>query len=338
MKLLCKLKIKESGKMKKKISILLILILLLNVLMSIVSLGASKDIIENEKKNPESYWSTENAPMFYGATKIVLKQGIIDEFDVLDPRFRIFAKDFEDGDLTSEITYSGEENVKVDEVGEYEITYKVKDSHNNETRIVVPVIVTDKEDAKIKVERTIYTIPSVWNMDLAEFSRNNYGDRQMLGVFLGANQSIRARVISAETSISVAFLNNDSHTETATTIPNSGEWVTLENLKDEVGYDSVPLIKTTVSSKANTELNKTYKIELEYDEAIAPVDYYHYLDNEEQFRAKWNESRNSFGILESETLIMVVPYADVPYMTNYYANGFTSLDQFFEYYQKEKCN
>lgn len=157
-------------------------------------------------------------------------------------------------------------------------------------------------------------------------------------VSLGANQSIRARVISAETGISVAFLNNDLHTETATTIPNSGEWVTLENLKDEVGYDSVPLIKTTVSSKANTELNKTYKIELEYDEAIAPVDYYHYLDNEEQFRAKWKESQNSFGILESETLIMVVPYADVPYMTNYYANGFTSLDQFFEYYQKEKCN
>ena len=31
---------------------------------------------------------------------------------------------------------------------------------------------------------------------------------------------------------------------------------------------------------------------------------------------------------------MVVTYADVPYMTNYYGNGFTSLDKFFEYYQK----
>lgn len=322
--------------MKKKISIVLIITLIFNIVMNVLGniAYATTNNTKEEKKNPDSYWSTTNAPVFYGTTKITLKQGIIDKFDVLDSRFRIFASDFEDGDLTPSIIVSGEDTVKVNEAGEYEITYTVTDSHQNKTTIIVPVIVTEDADAKINVERTLYTIPSVWNMDLAEFSRNNYGDRQMLGVFLRENQSIKARVLSAESNISVAFLNNDSHQETATNIPTTGEWVTLENIKEGVSYDSVPLVKTTVLSKANTELNKTYKIELEYDGNIAPVDYYHYLDNEEEFRAKWNKSQNSFGVLESETLIMVVPYADVPYMTNYYGNGFTSLDKFFEYYQK----
>ena len=32
--------------------------------------------------------------------------------------------------------------------------------------------------------------------------------------------------------------------------------------------------------------------------------------------------------------ILVVPYTDIKYMTNYYRNGFTTLDKFLEYYQK----
>ena len=125
---------------------------------------------ENINKNPESYWSTKNVLMFYGTTKI---------------------------------TYSGE--VKIDEVGDYEIIYTVTDSHNNKTTLIVTVIVTDDENEKITIERTVYTIPSVWNMDLAEFSRCNYEDRQILGVYLSANKSIQARIISAESNINISF-------------------------------------------------------------------------------------------------------------------------------------
>ena len=257
--------------MKKKISILIILTLILNLALNIfanISFAATNIKKENEKKNPERYCGTKNAPLLYGATKITLKKGIIDEFNVLDSRFRIFAKDFEDGDLTPNITSSGE--VKVDEVGDYEIIYSVTDSHNNKTTLTVPVIVTDNENTKITVERTIYTTPSVWNMDLAEFSRCNYGDRQILGIFLTANQSIKARIISAEKNLKIAFINNDEYNETAKTIPTTGEWITLENIKEDVGYDSVPLLSTTVLSRENTTINKTYKIELEYDETIKP--------------------------------------------------------------------
>ena len=129
--------------MKKKVSILITITLILNIVLQVfgnISFAVTTNQTE-EKKHPESYWSTQNAPMFYGATKITLQKGIIDEFDVLDARFRIFAKDFEDGDLTPYITHS--EEVKLDEVGKHEITYTVTDSHKNITTLVVPVIVTE---------------------------------------------------------------------------------------------------------------------------------------------------------------------------------------------------
>ena len=315
--------------MKRKISIIIFIILLVNI-FSILFYNFS--FANGKKRNPNSYWSTTNAPIFYGATKITLKKNLLNEFNVFDSRFRIFATDFEDGDLTQKITYSG--NVNINEVGTYEITYKVTDSHNNKTSLVVPVIVTDDENTKINVERTLYTIPSVWNMDLAEFSRCNYGDRQILGIYLSANQSIKARVVSSENNIAISFLNNDSHTESSTTLPTNGEWITLENKVNNIGFDSVPLLTSTVLSKSNTLINKTFKIELEYDEKIKPLSYYHYQDNEQEFRTKWLKSGTNFGVLESETLILVVPLKDINYMTNFYKNGFTSLDSFFDYYQK----
>ena len=320
--------------MKKKVSILITITLILNIVLQVfgnISFAVTTNQTE-KKKHPESYWSTQNAPMFYGATKITLQKGIIDAFDVLDARFRIFAKDFEDGDLTPYITHSGE--VKVNEVGTYEITYTVTDSHKNTSTLVVPVIVTEEKNTKIKVERTIYTTPSVWNMDLAEFSRCNYGDRQILGIYLSNNQSIQARIVSSESALAVNFFNNDQYTESSMTIPLTGEWVTLENRKDGIIYESVPLLRTTVLSKENTVINKSYVIELQYDETIEPLNYYHYLDDEQTFRSDWLKSGNRYGVIESETILLVVPFLDMNYMTNYYRNGFTSLDKFLEYYQK----
>ena len=321
--------------MKRFLSLLIFITLTLIILLnsfSNISFSATAKKTNNVKRNSNSYWSLSNAPMFYGATKITIKKGLIDKFDVLDSRFRIFAKDFEDGDLTPKIQYSGE--VNINEVNTYEITYKVTDSHNNTTTLVVPVIVTDDENTKIIVERTLYTTPSVWNMDLAEFSRCNYGDRQMLGVFLKENQSIKARVISSEADFRIDYMNNNSLTESHSNLLKSGDWFTIENNVNNISYDAVPLLRTPVLSKSNTQINKIYKIELQFDETISPLNYYHYKDNEETYRNNWLESQNSFSVIESETLLLVVPLTDINYMTNYYANGFKSLDKFLEYYQK----
>ena len=287
---------------------------------------------DTSKKNPLSYWSTENAPLFYGATNITLQKGIIDEFDVLDTRFRIFAKDFEDGDLTPNITSEG--TVNVNEVGTYTISYKVSDSHHNETTITVPVTVTEDPDVQIKVERTLYTLPSMWNLDMVGVGRCNSGDRQILGVYLSQGQSIKARIIEADNNIGVAFLANDSALESSASISKNGEWITLQNTKDGTGYNSVPLITSTVLSRENTDLTKTFKIELEYGSTIPSLNYYHYKDSEQSFRDKWNTTQNNFAVIENEVLTIVVPYSDINKTTNYFSKGFTSLDQFLEYYKK----
>ena len=48
----------------------------------------------------ESLFSVKNAPVFYGATNITIDKNVTTQFDIFDSRFRIFAKDFEDGDLS----------------------------------------------------------------------------------------------------------------------------------------------------------------------------------------------------------------------------------------------
>lgn len=316
--------------MKRKLVIVMIIVMILSTVN-----GIQRNIVfasEQEKNNENSYWSTKNAPIIYGATKITIKKGILDSFDVKDARFRVFAKDFEDGDLTDKIKYSG--TVDTNTVGEYKITYTVQDSHNNITNLDVKVYVTDEEDAKINVERTLYTIPSMWNLDMIGVMRCNYGDRQNLGIYLPEGVSIKARILNADTDLRVQYITNDANKEISQTLSKNGDWVTLQNIKDGVGYSSVPLITSAVLSKENTDLTKTYKIELEYDENVKELNYYHYKDNEENFMNKWEQDQNEYGLIENEVIQVVVPLADKDKMTNYHRNGFATLDQYLEYYKK----
>lgn len=279
----------------------------------------------------ETYWSKDNAPIIYGATKITLKKGMLNEFKPNDARFRVFAKDFEDGDLTEKITYTGEVNTL--EEGIYTITYSVVDSDGNVTNLDVEVIVNSANE-KINVERTIYTIPSVWNQDLVGVKRNNYGDRQHLGIYLPAGSSVNARVIDSDYSLTVQFITNDAKKEISQVINKNGSWVTLKNVKNDISYSSVPLVTSPVLSKENTEINKVLKIELEYGLDVKELNYYHYKDNEETFLKKWISDNSDYGFVENEVLNMVVPIGDINKMTNYYNNCFSTLDNFLEYYQK----
>jgi hypothetical protein len=295
---------------------------------------------DEEKKNEGSYWDTSNAPLIYGATAITIPKGTVTSFQVQDARFRTFAKDFEDGDLTTKLQVSGEEAVDVNKVGTYYLTYSVTDSHGNETTLKVPVTVTEPtEDSKITVERTLYTLPSDWNMRLAGFTRCNTGDRQILGIYMPAGTSARIRSLDADVNFTVQFITNDAQTEISQTVKSDGEWVELRNTKDDTDYDSVPLITSVMQGPTNQpspldQINKTYKIELEYDTSVKELDYYHYQDDEAAFRSRWKEGGNTYGVIENEVLTMVVPLTDEGKLTNYYRNGFETLDQHLAYYQK----
>ena len=316
--------------MRKKLIVLIIVVMLLNTMIAI--LGNIVFASNEEKKNENSYWSTQNAPIIYGATKITIKKGMLKNFDVNDTRFRVFAKDFEDGDLTEQITHTGVVDINV--AGEYKITYKVQDSHNNTTTLEVPVIVTEDGNSKIIVERTIYTIPSIWNLDIIGVRRCNYGDRQNLGIYLPEGTSVKARVLDSDNDINVQYITNDANKEISQKISKNGEWITLQNTRDGVDYASVPLITSTILSKENTDLTKTYKIELEYDEKVKELNYYHYKDNEENFMEKWEQEKNEYALIENEVIQIVVPFADKDKMTNFFKNGFSTLDEYLEYYKK----
>lgn len=297
--------------MKKIINIILMISIVVSNILPFGITNVYAVNLTDTKLNNNSYWNKTNTPIFYGATKITIKKGMLDKFDVLDTRFRIFAKDFEDGDLTDKIISTN--NVKVNEVGTYYINYKVTDSHNNTSTISVPVIITDNKNTKINVERTIYTIPSVWNMDLAGFSKGNYSDRQILGIYLPANATVKARVISSEDDITIDYITNDISKDGQAIIPKNGSWITLKNSNG----NSVPFIKSKVLSKENTDLNKKYVVELEYDESARKLDYYHYKDNDVNYLNSWKNSKNEYSVIENESISVVVPYQDIVTVSNH---------------------
>lgn len=305
--------------MKKKIILLALLF---------IFMGSVK---AEEKKNIDSYWSSDNYPLIYGASIIKANAIDIQDFDVNDARFRVFATDFEDGDLTYKITHSGE--VDLTKEGINTITYKVLDSHGNET-VFYQHIIIDNNLESIFVTRTIYTIPSVWNMDMIGVKRNNYGDRQHIGLYLPEGVSIKARIVDAESNLTIQFVTNDSQKEISNTLKTDGSWTEIKNTKNNVDYASIPLITSPILSREKTEINKVYTIELEYGSDAKELNYYHYKDNESKFIEKWKNDGNLYGFIENEVINMVVPISDIDKMTNYHKKCFMTLDAFLEYYQK----
>ena len=294
-------------------------------------------------ENTGSYWSTSNAPVIYGASGITIPRGT--EFDVEDPRFRVFARDFEDGDLTQGLTVEGE--VDASAAGSYSLTYTVTDSDENQSRLEVPVTVTEEENGDITVQRIMYTTPSVWNMDLIGVQRNNYGDRQHLGIFMPADSSIEMRILDGTSNLRVSCYNDDRFKETEKTVPNDGTWVEISNVVEEtsgegeeataqrVGYDCIPLAVTPVMGRG-VELDKTFTIEVRYGSDVKALNYYVYGDDEAAFRSRWNQEQDSFGIIENEVMTLVIPYPDLARTTNYFreTKGFATLDAYLDYYKR----
>ncbi len=282
-----------------------------------------------------SYYSVKNKPVFYGATEITIDKNVTDRFDINDSRFRIFAKDFEDGDLSHKIkcTYN---NVTPNRAGKYKIKYVVFDSHYNKTEITVPVTVLDKAEKECTIVRTLYTLPSTWNLDMIGVGRCHSGDRQILGIYLPANSSAKIKVLESDKNIAINCLNNYSTRESGMTINyNSKTYQTIKNVNNGVSYDSVPLVTSSVQSQG-VALDKTYKIELNFKDDVKPVDYYHYKDNEDTFKSNWRSSQNSFGIIDGEALMVVTPFADIDGLPdkNKTTTGslLPSLDAYLEYY------
>lgn len=309
------------------------------------------------------YWSESNAPVFYGTTEITFSLGAVDEFDINDARFRIFAKDFEDGDLTGSIVVK-QNTVVANKAGSYVVVYAVIDSHGNATEQNVNVTVVDDGLNQITVKRALYTLPNDWNMQAAGFTRCNTGDRQMLGIYLPHGAFFKMRVLtdvantnsSATSYLTVSMLNDDSKRESEQRVnyyqDDQAYSLVSNNIASGVSGSevipnddaNVPFVFTSELARGN-DINTVYEIELQYDAtAVRPLNYYHYGDfgggetGEQAFFDKWQASGDSHGVVENAALTVVVPFGDMETLRNFArvsnSNFTQTLDEFLQYYQK----
>ncbi|MDK2802719.1 MAG: DUF5011 domain-containing protein, partial [Oscillospiraceae bacterium] len=290
-----------------------------------VSYTVFADVISNIKTNNEkvstnTLWSETNKPEFYGTTKIVLKKGSL--FSLKDARYRIFARDFEDFNISDKIVST--DNIDVDTVGEYKIDYYVIDSHNNRLDITVPVTVTDDPSVQPMIERTFYSLPSVKNISDMGIHRGNNHDRQMLGLFIEKDSKIWVKKVSGDQDLNFTMINNDRFLESKKTIDTNWQEVEFSN-------NYTPFIQTLYSQSSPV------KVEIKWDESdtgVKELNYYHYGDDEDQFFEKWENDINSYAFVEGESVGVLVPFHDRQKISNYYAKGFPTLDKFLEYYKK----
>ncbi len=313
---------------------------LLLVLASALCVACRAGVAHAEEAK-ETYWSAERAPVIYGAIEISIPLGAVDEFDFLDPRFRTFANDFEDGDIDAKLVAN---DVQADREGDYNLKYEARDSDGNLSAQTVPVHVT--AGGEVVVKRRMYAIASNWSTSNAGFSRCDSGDRQILGVYMPAGSAIDIRVLSnnllattGNGKLRLSLLNNDSQTELSADI-SYGEYTTMRNTVD-VGC--VPLMTSPVL-KRGQDLLTTFEIEVKYDVSEVDVlDFYHHGDfryaghTEEDFKAKWEETQAYATYIEGETASFVLPLCDFDWIKDPSINKNIAFDEFeglFAYFDK----
>ncbi len=278
------------------------------------------------------YWSEKNKPILYGTTAIKVPVGTTIDLKH-DARFRVFAKDMESGDLTQKIEIINN-NINTNKQGEYSITYKVKDEHNNESSITVPVSVIENSN-EILLEKTMYSLPSVDYLNELGYARGNNMDRQIVGIFVEANGTFEIRKISGE-KLNVMLQNNDQKKESYKEV-NSNEWITIKNEVTEnnttTSYLSVPTVKTLYKQTEEVKYEIKFKAN---DTKIKPLHYYHQGDGYEyqvKFIDEWKSDKNTFAIIDGYSLMTLIPYDDISNLF-YPSKPFESLDDYFGWWDE----
>ncbi len=279
---------------------------------------AAADTVQ-EKETGGSYYSVTNPPVLDGTTAITLKTG--EDFNPESAQYRLFANDFEDGDVTSSLKIT-ENTVNTAQAGNYRLSYTVTDSHGNTAQKQVPVTVGDIKTT----QRTLYTLPSVQYMAAVGTNRGNNHDRQNLGIYMPAGSTMRVRQVDSGfgKDLSLTLYADDQEKETNTasqtavySIPANGDWVTLT-----AAHDSVPLIKTPYEAACQPVL------EIEWTDTVKPLDYYRLGDDEQAFFAGWDASGASFAVIETERITILVPRKDRNILLR---NGDTSDQAYYKF-------
>lgn len=184
---------------------------------------------------------------------------------------------------------------------------------------------TKSRTTETTIQKTLYTMPSVSDINISGTYRGNGHDRQNLGIYMkqGASFEIRQTNKKFNQDLTLQCLNNDSQTEKNYTIPKNGDWVTVA-----VDYDSVPFIRTVYGTEEEP------KIEMKNLQEIEDLTYYYYQDNEEEFFNKWRNNNHSYAVIENDRATFLVPIKDRDLIVRNDGNSynFKSIDEMLEYY------
>lgn len=329
-------------KIKRTISIILISVIL-TLQFSWIQLNNEVYAAEKEASNvatianENQYWSDKNAPVLYGTTSIKVPAGTKIDYKH-DVRFRVFAKDNEDGDITSKIeaTDNFPANYTEKESGSYTITYKITDSDGNVSTLNVPVEI--RSSTEIELQKTMYSLPSVDHLNNLGYTRGNNMDRQTIGIFVEAGASFQMKKQS-NGNMTVKLERNDSQQESAKTLTTNNEWTTIQNVittnTGDTYYDVVPSVKTLYKESGKV----TYDVKWDStDSRIKTLHYYHEgdgLEYQETFLKEWEDDVNSYAMVDGLSMMVLIPYQDHDHMFyKPYPGGkpYNSFEHFFSWW------
>ncbi len=287
-----------------------------------------------------------SVPEFYGTVGINLRVG--DTLDLKNSMFRIFAKDYYDGDLTNNIKII-ENNVNTKKAGKYYIVYSVKNSKEVETKIEVPVSITSNGERTII--RKIYKLNTAYggeNVSLnADYHAGRIGiehDRQHLGIFTKAGAILKIRPVQgtfdSNNKVKIDIINQYKNRDLGTVgIEINDGWNQIEITTDSVPFINTPNSKEDINQQVEVSIEDVYEEESKTKE----LTYYLYNkdDKGENFLQKWRTNEDAFTVMESDTVTFLVPYEDFSMMENIIKGyeqknikyPFNSLGDLFIYYK-----
>lgn len=311
------------NKLKRKVIAILTMLSVVVGNMCVPGNGTSEVFAQEVKEN--------ELPVISGTSRIeVLKDT---DFDVNSVLNRVYATDYEDGDLTQDIEITST-NVDTARTGSYAVNYKVEDSAGGETQMSTIVQVVDSYSSVEgqAIQKKLYTKESAEHLLAVELYRGYYHDRQHLGIYLNKNATLKIRIANWEeywNYLTLDLFADDSSIEKSYSIPWNGEWLTIS--PEDVSEDMVPFIRTPQSGVQPI-------VEYYYtSDNMEKLTYYNYGDEQKAFFDVWNGNEQQYAVVEGERVTMLIPRIDKDIILN---NGstidayrFTTIDAMLEYYK-----
>lgn len=302
---------------------------LCGILIGVGAAGMNTEMINAQTKNNQ-------VPVISGTSYIQVLKG--DGFDAENILSRVYAMDYEDGDLTQAVQMVSS-NVQKDQTGTYSVVYEVADRQGAKDTFTTTVEVVDAYNEFGKyMQKTVYTKENAKHLLDVELYRGYYHDRQHLGMYLNEGATLYVSLLNGQevnegrttpVDLRIDILGDDSDIEKSYVIPSDGNWLAIQGT--DVTEDMVPFIRTP---ECNVEPILQYYY---LDGNMEALTYYGYGDDEAAFFNTWNSNDQQYAVVEGERVTMLIPRRDKDSILNNQTTRpeyqFKTVDGMLDYYK-----